>query len=367
MTGKNGDDILKRFKEIAKPIIEKLNEIVETFKNSKTAKVAIITHNNPDPDAMASTLVIKKYLRSKNVQVEILADEEGASRETKVIINKIGIEIRPPEELNKNIYKAIILVDVASINQSNISIKGVEPDLIIDHHRDEDPYESTATIITLLMSVLGFELEKDLATALYTGLELDTIGLTSGKFTDFDELAYKILSDLLDFRLRVEIIQAGYSLSYLEMLDNAIKYLDQKGNTIISSVGYISDRQKTDLSKIANFFLLMDGVEKVIVLAIVTKEKRDSEGNIVAYEKFMVPAVRSSSPVENAGDLCKRVFGEKVSGGDPVKASGQVKLDPKLVKLIDQAKKDDNEKALEGYIVHILNRCKEKILEEETK
>lgn len=364
MAKKNGNGILERFQEIAKPLIEKLKWIVEECKETP---VAIITHDNPDPDAVSSVLVIKRYLRHQGVKAEIIADEDSFSRESKVIVNKIGIEIKPLKEFDKDKYKAVILVDAASINQSNVNIKEIEPDLIIDHHRDEDPYESTATIVTLLMTTFGFELSKELATALYTGLELDTIGLTSGKFTDFDKLAYKILSNLLDFELRVEIIQAGYSPSYLEMLEKAIsksKYFYREGNTVISGVGYISDRQRTDLAKIANFLLLLDGVEKVIVLPIVEREVKDSEGNVISYEKFIVPTIRSSTPTENAGDLCKRVFGEKVAGGDPVKASGEIPLDPKMIKQVEQAKQDKNEKLLEGYFIEILNRYKEKILEE---
>lgn len=350
-------EILEKFKETARPLIEKINEIVDKFKGKETP-IALLTHDNADADGVSSMVTLKRYFRKQNVMAEIIADEDSFSREAKVIVNKIGVEIKPLKEFDKKKYKAIILVDAASTNQSNISINGIEPDLIIDHHRDEDPYESTATIITLLMNVLSFELSKELATALYTGLELDTIGLTSGKFTDFDKFAYKILSNLLDFELRVEIIQAGYSLSYLEMLDNAIsKYFYREGNTVISGVGYISDKQRTDLAKIANFLLLLDGIEKVIVLAIVEKE----------YKKFIVPAVRSSTSTENAGDLCKRVFGEKTSGGGPVTASGKVPIDETMVKLIERAKKNGNEKALEGYFLDILNRYKEKILEEETK
>ncbi len=361
--------VLDKFKEIAKPIIEKLDEFIDKFKNEKLP-IAIITHQNADPDAISSALVIKKYLKKHNVQVEIVADEDTFPRETKVIVNEIGIEIKPVKDFNKSKYGRIILVDAPSMGQSNINIQGVKPDLIIDHHRDEDPYESTATIVTLLMTVLGFELIEELATSLYVGLEIDTIGLTSGKFTDFDKLAYKILAPLLDFELRIKIIQAGYSPSYLEMLENAIsksKYFYQEGSTVISGIGYIENKQRTDLAKIANYLMLMDGVEKVIVLAIVEKEVKDHEGNIVSYEKFIVPAIRSSTPTENAGDLCKRVFGEKVAGGDPVKASGEVKLEPAMTKLIEQAKKDHNEKVLEGIFLHILNRYKEKILEEQTR
>jgi len=364
MTKRNDNDVLKKFQETARPIMEKLKWIVEECKETP---VAIITHDNPDPDAVSSALVLKRYLRHQGVKAEIIADEDSFSRESKVIVNKIGIEIKPLKEFNKNKYKTVILVD-ASANQPNVCIKGVEPDLVIDHHNDEAPYESTATIVTLLMTALDFELSEELATALYVGLETDTMQWTADKFTEFDDLAYKILAPLRDAKLRREIVQAGYSAAYLKILENAIsKYFYKEESTVISGVGYLDSKQRTNLAKIANFLLDMDGVEKVVVIAIIETEVKDAEGNVMCYEKFIVPATRSSTGTENAGDLNRKVFGEKVAGGDSVKASGAIKLDSTMAKLIEQAEKDGNQETLEKYFRDILNLYKEKILEEQTK
>ncbi len=358
----NSDDILKKFKEIARPIIEKLKWIVDTFKDTP---VAILTHDNPDPDAISSALIIKKYLRSRGVIAEIIADEDSFSRESKVIVNKIGLEIKPLKEFDRNKYKAVILID-ASPNQSNV-IKNIEPDLIIDHHDDEAPYESTATIITLLMTTLGFELSKELATALYVGLEIDTLQWTADKFTEFDDLAYKILAQLRDTELRKDIVQAGYSATYLKMLENAIsKYFYKEESIVISGVGYIDGRQRTNLARIANFLLDMDGVEKVVVIAIIETEIKDAQGNVVHCEKFIVPATRSSTGIENAGDLNRKVFGEKLAGGDPVKASGAIKLDSTMAKLIEQAEEKGDQETLEKYFRDILKLYREKILDKQT-
>jgi len=363
MNKRIGNGILKKFQKTAKPIIEKLKLIVEQYKE---APVAIITHNNPDPDAVSSALVMKKYLRHQGVKAEIIADEDSFSRESKVIANKIGVEIKPLKEFDKNKYKAVILVD-ASANQPNVCIRGVEPDLVIDHHNDEAPYESTATIVTLLMTALDFELSKELATALYVGLETDTMQWTADKFTEFDDLAYKILASLRDAKLRREIVQAGYSATYLKMLENAIsRYFCKEESTVISGVGYIDSKQRTNLARIADFLLNMDGVEKVVVIAVIETEIKDAEGNVVCYEKFIVPATRTSTGTENAGDLNRKVFGANVAGGDSVKASGAIRLDTTMAKLIEQAEKDGNQETLEKYFRDILNLYKKKILDEQT-
>lgn len=362
-------EILERFKQVAEPIINKLNEIIQNLKNKKDQKVAIITHNVPDPDAISSALVLKRFLKSEGVETEVFTNNlEFISRETKTIINKIGIHITPPEQFNPDMHKSVILIDVASLNQSNVDPKNLNVDLVIDHHNDETPFESTATIITLIMEVMGFELTKELATALLVGLEIDTLQCTAAKFTDFDDLACRMLTNLRDINFRREIMQCGYSESFREILARALsqQYFKKEGSTVVSGVGFVPETQLSYLPKVANFILDEDGVERVTILAIVEKEVKDNDGNLVTHEYYIVPTTRSSSGIENAGELNKKVFGEKFAGGDPVKASGKIPLDPTMTMLIEQAKNSD-EKTLEKYFQDILNLYLEKILEKQTQ
>ncbi len=347
------DEVLKKFKENAQPIIDKLNEIVAEFKNTEKY-VALVTHVNPDPDATASVLALKRYFLKNDVKVEFLADE--IMRESKVIVNKIGIKIRPLAELVSDKYSTVILVDAASLNQSNINIgyARIEPALVIDHHDDEAPYASTATIITLLMNVLGFELSSDVATALYDGIEVDTNGFTSDKFTEFDDLAFRMLSPLVDISLRKEIVQSSYSENYLIMLETTIHNRFRQGSMVISGAGYIDSKQQTDLARIANFLLRFEGVDRVVVIAVADKE-------------WVVPVIRSSTGIENAGELSRKVFGNNMAGGDSTKAGGKVKLDPVLNKLIERAATNHDEKALKEYFGAILEFYKNRVLKEQTE
>lgn len=346
-------ETLEKFKETARPIIEKLQDIVAKLKNTEKY-VALVTHVNPDPDATASILALKRYFLKNDVKVEFLADE--IMRESKVIVNKIGIKIRPLAELVNDKYGAVILVDAASLNQSNINTGYVriEPALVIDHHDDEAPYASTSTIITLLMNVLGFELSSDVATALYEGIDVDTNSFTSDKFTEFDDLAFRMLSPLVDISLRKEIVQSSYSENYLIMLETTIHNRFRQGSMVISGAGYIDSKQQTDLARIANFLLRFEGVERVVVIAIADKE-------------WIMPVIRSSTGIENAGELSKKVFGDATAGGDPIKAGGRVKLDSVLSKLIERAMANHDDRSLKEYFDTILEFYKEKVLKEQTE
>lgn len=366
-------EILDKFQNLEKSTIEKLKKIAEEFKGKEKAKIALLTHKKRDPDGVSSCAALKRWFRGQGVKsenIEIFADGDPISRETKVMTDKIGVEIHPSKEIDRRKHKVIILLDAASTKQANVGFK-YEPDLTIDHHSDEDPYGSTATIMTLLLTIFGYEIEEDLATVLTIGIDTDTDNRTSKKVTEFDTLAYrKILSPLVDDRLWKEIVDCGYLASFREMLSKAIsrhKYYFKKESTVISGVGYIKEAHRIYLPKIANFLLDEEGVEKVIVIAIVEYEIKDKEGNVTCHKKFIIPTTRSSTGTENAADLNKRVFGEDLAGGDTFKASGAVPLKNGDIKFIERAKKHKNKEALEGYFKDKLNCYKEKILEEETK
>lgn len=366
------DNVLEDFREWAKPVINKMNKLVERIKNTKTLKIGIITHDEPDPDAISASLGLKTIFQKMGVdpeRIEIFADSLNyIALGTKTLINTVNVSIKPLSKFNPKKHKPV-LVDIGSIHQSNISLKkDATPELIIDHHNTESPFESSATIITLLMTTMEFKINKLLATALHLGIDTDTNDGTSEKFTDFDDLAYfKILAPLIDNKTRVKIKLPDPSKKQFEMLANALtRYcVVKEDGLIITGVGYIDETCKGDMAIIANELLKF--ARKVFVIGIVETRSENKKTGTVLYEKFAVLSVRSKTGTENAGDISKKIFGHKLAGGDTVKAGGKVSLDSSLVKLIEQAKQEKDQEKLERYFQDILNLYKQEILEKQTK
>lgn len=354
------EKVLEEFKEWAKLIIEKLNKIINYFE-----EVLIITHDNPDPDAVSTCLAVLRYLHKEKPQmkIEIRAKKESISPETTTIINSLGIEIKPLTRIRNKKNRAIVLLDVESTNQSNLKIPNIQPDLIIDHHSPNSPFTSTAAIITLLMTTLEVEIQEDLSTALFVGIEIDTHGFTSDKFTDFDALAFKILSPLINIKLRKKIVKCGYSEGYRLMLKEAFSkdFYQRAGSTVVSGVGFIKPNQQTGAAKVADFLLEEKGVESVVVIAFVEDEKSDSEGNITSQEIYVLPTTRSSTATQSAEELNKKVFGN-LTGGSSTMASGRIPLLKKTIKEIKDARKFNNEQLLRGIFIQRLNEYKDKVL-----
>ncbi len=366
------ETVLEDFQEWARPTIDKINKLDEKIKNTKTLKIGIIIHDEPDPDAISAALGLKTIFQKLGrdpERIEIFADNtDYVALGTKTLINAVNVVIKPLSKFNPKKHKPV-LVDIGSIHQSNLSLKkDAEPELIIDHHNTESPFEASATIITLLMTIMEFKISKLLATALHLGIDTDTNDGTSEKFTDFDELAYfKILPPLIDNKIRVKIKLPDPSKKQFEMLANALtKYcVVQEDSLIITGVGYIDETSKGAMAIIANELLKF--ARKVFVIGIVEIKSEDKKTGTILHKKFAVLSVRSKTGTENAGAISVKIFGHKVAGGDPVKAGGKVSLDPSLIKLIEQAKEDKDQEKLERYFQDILNLYKREILEKQTK
>ncbi len=366
------ENILEEFKEWAQPIIEKIKKLAEKIKNTKTLKIGIITHDEPDPDAISASLGLKIIFQKQGIspeRIEIFADNtDYMALGTKTLINTINVVIKPLEKFNLKKHKPV-LVDIGSLQQSNVSLgKNAEPELIIDHHNTESPFESSATIITLLMTIMEFRINKLLATALHLGIDTDTNDGTSEKFTDFDDLAYfKILPPLIDNKVRVKIKLPDPSKRQFEMLANALtKYcVVKEEGIIITGVGYIDETSKGDMAIIASELLKF--ARKVFVIGIVETKSEDKKTGTILHKKFAVLSVRSKTGTENAGDISKKIFGNKEAGGDTVKAGGKISLDSSLIKLIEQARQDNDQEKLERYFKDILSLYKQEILEKQTK
>jgi len=366
------ENILDDFKECTQPIISKIKKLTEKIKTTKTLKIGIVTHDEPDPDAISASLGLKTIFQKQGIspeRIEIFANDVDRIRlETKSLINKVNIGIKPLKKFNSKKHK-LVLVDIASTQQSNVSLhEHPSPELIIDHHNPESPFESSATIITLLMTILGYKINNSLATALHIGIDTDTNNATSEKFSKFDDLAYfKILPPLIDNELRRKIIHSDLSRKQFQILKNAYgKYcVHNEDGLIIAGVGYVDKTNKGDIARVADEFLRY--ARKVFVIGIMEVKSEGKKTGTILHEKFVALSTRSKTGTESAGEISKKVVGQEAAGGDTAKAGGLEKLGPILVKLIEQAKQKNNQDDLERYFLGILNLYKQKILEEQTK
>jgi len=293
-------------------------KLFETIKKTKQ-RMAIIVHDNPDPDALSSAITLKFIAKSVFVESDILYRGNIGHQENRSFVNLLDIELRRIEHLGiLDSYDTFAFVDTIPANNSPVV---PSPNIIIDHHQMEntpvadfvfiEKYGSTASIMTILVQDLDLKLPTEIATALLYGIRSDTLDFTRNTApADLTAAAY--LYPLVNYDLLKQISSSVISTTTLNVLGEAIRNRVQKGSYLVSNVGFIRDRDA--LAQAADFLLKLEGVTTTLVYGIVEGE-------------FIYISARTKDIRINIGDVLQEAFKDFGSaGGHNGMAAAQIPL-----------------------------------------
>jgi nanoRNase/pAp phosphatase (c-di-AMP/oligoRNAs hydrolase) len=289
----------------------------ESTDSEFKAPFLIVTHKNPDPDAMASSMALKTILEKWGVNSEIVYGGKIGYDENKAMINLLGIKLKHIDDVDLKNYCSIAVVDSSSSKTLPIDAENTEIAILIDHHENGDlnaKYEdirqdvgATATILTEYLMQMDMTPSRDLATALYYAIASDTNYFkrkTSKK--DFEAAGY--LQGLMDAKVLEMIENPEMDTETMEVLARAI--LNRKiikGNIALSYVGMIKNRDA--LPRAAEFLLKMEGITTTYVFGISENEIHISS--------------RTKDLRIDVGDIMKKAFG---GGGHQSSAAASIEL-----------------------------------------
>jgi len=177
---------------------------------SAARRALVVTHANPDADAVASLLVTAGLLRRAGVEV-IAAVGDGEMPENLKFLPGIDT-LAAPGQLSIDGVDLVIMVDCADrhragpvFEQHRDWFDGRLPIVDIDHHVTNtrfgttnliDPLAAaTCEVIARLIDVNGISIDADMATCLFTGIQGDTLGLRTPSTTS---ATLRVSADLLD-------------------------------------------------------------------------------------------------------------------------------------------------------------------------
>ena len=247
--------------------LERLSEIVR-----RKRKILILTHNNPDPDALASALALKYILRTQcNVESVIAYGGVVGRAENKAMIKNLKIAVRPITGINMKNFSVVALVDTQPGAGNNSLAKSILPSIIIDHHQPvraksrKSPfvdirtnYGSTSTILTEYLIESNIQgIDRNVATALFYGIKSDTRDL--GRSTNpQDKDAFLYLYPRVNFKVLSRIEHPTLSREHFKIFEKAIK------NAVIYKDVIVSDVDKIDnpdsLAEMADLLVRLEGI-----------------------------------------------------------------------------------------------------------
>ena len=158
-----------------------LDNILEQI--NKAEKIVILTHENPDGDAMGSSLAMYQALKNYGKNPDIIIPEHPRAFNCLPCID----EIKTESDIEQ--YDLAISLDCASIKMLNGFAKYFENAKVkvcIDHHGTNTMFgdhnyvnpdaPACAQILLVILEYFGIEITKEIGTCILTGIITDTGG-----------------------------------------------------------------------------------------------------------------------------------------------------------------------------------------------
>jgi nanoRNase/pAp phosphatase (c-di-AMP/oligoRNAs hydrolase) len=243
--------------------------------------LGIITHKNPDPDAISSAVAlaeIAKHANPKSLTTRIFYEGNIGHQENRTFVNLLDIKMEhlTPDALAQCTY--IAMVDCSGPGSNNDVPPQTKINIVLDHHRDgkftpaqgaftdiRPGVGATASILTQYLQELDVPVDKRVATALLYGIRTDTKEFKRNVTPQ--DLSYAgFLLPLTDSDLLDKIMSPSMSQETLDVIGNAISKRKIQSGYLFSNVGYVMNRDA--LPQAAEILITLEGVNTALVYGI---------------------------------------------------------------------------------------------------
>lgn len=309
--------------DLPKPIDQARLEQLRTVLGKGPA--LILTHDNPDPDALASGMGLAVLFKSAfGIPSRLVYSGLIARAENRAVLNLLTPDWQQENSIpDLKRYSAVALVDTQPGAGNNRWSADKVPDIVIDHHyprweslrpvRYVDVREdigATSSMIFQYLEAAKIEVDSPLATALFYGLQTDTRSLARSVSAVDEEIYLKLLS-IVDRAKLVRVEQAGLSRDYFRAFHKGLQAARVYGRSVISNLGEI---HRPDLAaEMADVLIRLESARAVLCLGI--------------YDDHLQISLRTEPSGQDAGLIVQKVIGELgKAGGHGTLAGGQVSL-----------------------------------------
>jgi nanoRNase/pAp phosphatase (c-di-AMP/oligoRNAs hydrolase) len=284
----------------------------------------VLTHDNPDPDAIASAAILGRILHN-GFKLKVTLGYGGivGRAENRELVRVLGAKLSHVRRLNAKLYQRFALVDAQPFTGNSQLPNGVVPDLVFDHHPERHPvpdlpfkdirpdYGATATVLAEYLEVAGLPPPRSLATAVVYAIRSETQEF-GREYSRADKAVYDRLLPRIDRRALARIQNAPLPLSYFHNLHRALENLETVDTLVVSHLGVVE--QPDIVPEVADLLLRMEG-----------KTWSLSTGR---FGDRVYLSIRTTNSRADAGALMRRLVGRRgKGGGHGMVAGGWIPLD----------------------------------------
>ncbi|MFW6385496.1 MAG: DHH family phosphoesterase [Halodesulfurarchaeum sp.] len=293
--------------------------------------LGVFTHDNPDPDAIASAVALVAIAEWFGVEAVPCYFGDITHQENRAFVNLLDFELRNVDPSEEIAFDHYALVDHSGPGINDQLSPDTSVDVVIDHHLPTGTIDAQyvdirpqvgATSTMLVDYIRGYSIPVDstVATGLLYGIRIDTRDFAQHvTIQDFEAAAYLLPLADTDVLHRVE--NPSVSPETMNIVARAIRNRRVDSAVLSSCVGSFSDRDA--IAQAADRLLNMEGISVAIVYGY-------NEGRIVL-------SGRSRGVNLHLGETLRASFGDIGSaGGHGNMAGAQIPLG-----IFDEIDKED--------------------------
>jgi nanoRNase/pAp phosphatase (c-di-AMP/oligoRNAs hydrolase) len=286
-------------------------------------RVVVVSHVNPDPDALASMLGLKALIDHclPGASVTLTMDGMIARAENREMVELVPIPLVPVGSVVIDGGTAVVMVDSQPHTGRRASEAAV-PRVVIDHHetggvltgvtfRDIRPnLGATSTMVTGYLLERHVAVPPRLATALLYGIETETSGYPREAGT-LDDGALVWLFPRADKDLLAQIRNPKLPQSHFATVQHALANAFIYRDVVVSWCGAVT--QPDIIAEMADFFVRFDQVNWALAVGL--------------FEGLLKLSLRVSQLGGHSGEVLREVVeGLGTAGGHDKRAGGAIVL-----------------------------------------
>lgn len=279
--------------------------------STRSGRWLILTHDNPDPDAIASAVLLARLLRQEFGQSATIGYGGLIGRaENRELVAELKVRLSPLRQLSFKSFQRFALVDAQPGTGNNQVPEDVIPELVFDHHplrpatakvpfADVRPeYGATVTLLAEYLETCGLGVPSRIATGVVYALRSETQEF-GREYSPPDKALYDRLFGLVDRGSLARIQNARLPLTYFKNLHDALENLYSVDTLVVSHLGEVE--QPDIVPEIADLLLRLEGKTWSLSTGV--------------FKDRLYLSIRTTNPRADAGTLMRRLVGRRGKGG----------------------------------------------------
>jgi nanoRNase/pAp phosphatase (c-di-AMP/oligoRNAs hydrolase) len=283
--------------------------------------MVIASHDNPDPDAIASSLLLQKLLKRRfNISTTVTYSGVIGRAENARLLEYSGARFMRLDDVDINRFDGVALVDTQPGTGNHRFNRDVT--LVFDHHRRRAMsgavefqdirahLGATTTLMYLYWKAARIRLTRRFATLMLYALGSETADM-GREASALDREIYKELYASSDLRALSSIINAKVGRAYFRAMHRGLGQSKMYGPVVVTRIGKLP--YPDVVAQIADYFLRLEDASYTFAIG--------------TFGGSLLLSLRADDPEAHLGAVARSIVGDKgTAGGHGAAAGGQINV-----------------------------------------